>query len=75
MFKQITIVKVTLFLSLFLFALSCKKKPKVCITVNNTFTEDRIDTGVVNMPRDFVVTCDRDASSHCHPVGTSERAM
>ena len=64
MLKQFNVIKVTFILGLFFFALSCKKKPKVCITVNQTKTEDRIDTGVVNLPRDFVVSCDRDASTY-----------
>ena len=65
------IIKVTLFLSLFLIIFSCHKNPKVCFAANNTFTEDDPNKGTVNTERTFVVTCDRDASSYQWDFGDS----
>jgi hypothetical protein len=64
MLAQSKTIKITLFLCLFFFALACNKKPNVCISANHTKVEVRPDSGVVNVPREFVVNCDRDASSY-----------
>ena len=64
MLAQSQTIKIALFLCLFFFAIACNKKPNVCISANYTKLEVRPDTGFVNVPREFAVNCDRDASSY-----------